>query len=445
MHHVSSFLSIQADPVDQPAATDPVERRTWCALRVRIAGRVVTRIWDRTLDDERSLLYVPAFPIAEWLVNNWWALLNEPCRTERVAKASSVGTQFCWIKRHCLRSAEAGMLLPALYLYNAGRGIRAEWQADQPGELPNMPGEFIDSGCALLPQEAVEDALAGFVNDTLDRVRTLNDQRVEELATNWQAIRQCGIEEARFCTAAGRLGLDPYDPSQVNDDLAAFIEHSLGDPDLPVARDLTEVAEAGRIAEQWSWIQDARRRLNLGPGTSRVPFRDNPADDTAAKRGYRLAQELRIAAGIGQESPIHSLEKLVERVAEIVVQMEPQNHVPGQGIRSVVGWSNPKTAVVAGPCPARKDNARFQLARAVHHLLFSCQKGERLVTDAYTWDQQASRAFAAELLAPQKALEKRTAGWADRCRVQELADEFKVSTVVIEKQLENAGIELVEE
>ncbi|MEP0845037.1 MAG: hypothetical protein HRF43_20230 [Phycisphaerae bacterium] len=442
---MSSFLSIQADPVDQPAATDPVERRTWCALRVRIAGRIVTRIWDRTLDDERSLLYVPAFPIAEWLVNNWWALLNEPCRTERVAKASSAGTQLSWVKRHCLRSAEAGMLLPALYLYDVGRGIRAEWQADQRDELPNMPGEFIDSGWALLPREAVKDALAGFVNDTLYRVRTLKDQRVEELATNWQAIRQCGPEEAQFCTAAGRLGLDPYDPSQVNDDLAAFLEQSLGDPDLPVARDLTEVAEADRIAEQWTWIQDTRRRLNLGPGTIRVGFRDIPADGTAAKQGYRLARELRNAAGIDQESSINSLEELVQRVAEVDVQMVPQNHVPGRGIRSVVGWSNLRTVVVAGPRPTREDSARFQLARAVHHLLFSCQKGERLVTDAYTWDQQVSRAFAAELLAPQKALEKHTRGWADRCRVQELADEFRVSTLVIEKQLENAGIELVTE
>ena len=27
---MSRFLSIECDPIDQPAAIDPVERRTWC-------------------------------------------------------------------------------------------------------------------------------------------------------------------------------------------------------------------------------------------------------------------------------------------------------------------------------------------------------------------------------------------------------------------------------
>ena len=94
---MSRFLSIECDPIDQPAADDPVERRTWCAFRMRVGGRTVTRMWDKTLGEERSLLYLPAFPIAQWLVENWWALLNEPPPAAELARVSP--TRICTFSR----------------------------------------------------------------------------------------------------------------------------------------------------------------------------------------------------------------------------------------------------------------------------------------------------------------------------------------------------------
>jgi hypothetical protein len=211
VHLVSRFLSIDCDPIDQPGATDPVERRTWCALRIRVGGRTVTRIWDKTLGEERSLLYVPAFPIAEWLVENWWTLLNEPCPTAELPKPR--WAHLGWIKRHCLRSADSGLLLPALYLFNDGRGVGVEWQADEPDALPNMLGYFVDSGVDHLAKRPVEDVLAEFVSEILTRVEGLADGRVDELRENWRAIRSADAEETTFCVVAGRMGVDPYDPS----------------------------------------------------------------------------------------------------------------------------------------------------------------------------------------------------------------------------------------
>ncbi len=63
--HVSKSLLFECDPVDQPAATDPVERETWCALGIRVDRRIVSTIWDKSLQSERTRLYLPAFPIAE--------------------------------------------------------------------------------------------------------------------------------------------------------------------------------------------------------------------------------------------------------------------------------------------------------------------------------------------------------------------------------------------
>ena len=74
---MSESLLLEHDPVDQPAAADPVERSTWSALRIRIGRRFASRLWDKALKDERTTLYAPVFPVAEWIVQNWWPLLNE--------------------------------------------------------------------------------------------------------------------------------------------------------------------------------------------------------------------------------------------------------------------------------------------------------------------------------------------------------------------------------
>jgi hypothetical protein len=64
---------------------------------------------------ERTSIYVPALPLAQWFVSKWWAMLYEPNRWEHVPTGEALGArQPEWLHRHCLRSAEAGLLLPRL-------------------------------------------------------------------------------------------------------------------------------------------------------------------------------------------------------------------------------------------------------------------------------------------------------------------------------------------
>jgi hypothetical protein len=68
------------------------------------------------------------------------------------------------------------------------------------------------------------------------------------------------------------------------------------------------------------------------------------------------------------------------------------------------------------------------------------QSPQRLLTSAHDWQQACSRAFAAELLAPAKALEaQRRPGseWEDE---GQLANRFDVSPWVIAHQLVNHGL-----
>jgi Zn-dependent peptidase ImmA (M78 family) len=66
----------------------------------------------------------------------------------------------------------------------------------------------------------------------------------------------------------------------------------------------------------------------------------------------------------------------------------------------------------------------------------------RLVTRANDWQQAASRAFAAELLAPAEALAARLQDPVDwETAAADLAREFQVSEWVIHHQAENHGLD----
>jgi hypothetical protein len=227
--------------------------------------------------------------------------------------------------------------------------------------------------------------------------------------------------------------------------LAAFIEAALGDPEHPLARDLTEAADVEGIAAQWSWVQQAKATWKLGPMTNPPPIPPPARGLSPSRYGYELAAIVRHRAGLALAAPVDSIEDVARALIGGSFRVQNENHLPGQGVRAVVGWTSKSEVVVAGPRPLREDNDRFLTARAVFHALFACDHSERLVTRAYTWEQQASRAFAAEFLAPQAALTARSTGSTDRARVDELAREFRASAQVIENQLKNASATVFDE
>jgi hypothetical protein len=154
---------------------------------------------------------------------------------------------------------------------------------------------------------------------------------------------------------------------------------------------------------------------------------------------------VRALAKLSPKSPLDSVEAVGRYVTGRTFRFEGHNHAPGQGLRAIVGRSA-EEIVSAGPAPPREDSQRFLIARSLYHALVTTGSSQRLVTDAFSWDQKASRAFAAELLAPRSALAERISpSGADSAAIESLSREFKASTIVIEHQLENAGISLASE
>jgi len=441
---VSKFLSLKTDPISQPAVKDPLERQTWCSLRIQVGARSASRLWDTSLEDERDALDAPAFPIAEWFIKNWWSLFHELCPGNSVPKNRIVDDSWLkWTRRHCLRAADSSLFLPKLYLYTDGRDLLAESHSDRSGSLPNMPGEFLNDGVERIDADATEAALANFINQTLSRAEGVDGDRLPRAVGQWRAIQNADEEETEFCKLAGRMGLDPYDPEEVSDSLAGFFEAMLTNADDPLVRDVTEVAKPESIEAQWRWANDASRELQLGPRSGASPFELPARRESPAEYGYELARRVRAFVDVA-DGPIRSVEETASVALQTDFQvMHGRDRIPGREIKAIVGQTPSGGFVVAGPASPVSSSRRFTNARSLFHALATSQRSPRLVTDAYSLDQKASRAFAAELLAPRKALLSRlTSGAAGPEQVDQLSEEFQASPYVIQWQLENAGVTL---
>ena len=438
---MSKYLSIECEWFDQPV-TDPVERRTWACIRISAASRSITRLWDRTSESERVTIYIPAFPLASWIVENWWTLLYEPRRSKRLPsdREDFSKSEAEWLRRHCLRSADSGLLLPQACFFNDGRDTCIQWLADEQDLYPNMPGHFVESGEVRVSQVEAELSLREFVSKVIARVAPLEDDRVVRLRENWNAIIKAEPSEIAFCRAAGRMGLDPYQCGSWESSLVSLLERDLGnDAERPIVGDFLEAAEAVKAVEAWEWVRGTELALALGKSPKQELI-DDSHFSRAVFSGYQIAQDLRERAGLGPSQPVDSIEAVARKLGGTRFSFAEREHPPGGKVRAVVGWASNQEAIMAGPKPSRPDNLRFLQARGFFHAACNCGRGARLITDAYTWDQQAARAFAAELLAPRTALASEAALHPGDDVIERLSEKYAVSALLVEHQLENANI-----
>ena len=441
-------LNIDCQWFDQPAASDPVERKTWADVRIQAAGRSVTRLLNRAIEAEREGIEIPAFPIASWLVSNWWSLLHQPSPFDTIPQAGQAWQPQHqeWVRGHCLRAAGAGLLLPRAFLYSDGRELCVTWSADDPDAYPHMPGSFVDSGHVVVSRQGTESALCDFVTSVLSRVSTMDDPRASTLRANWDAITEADVSEAAFCRAAGRMGLNPYEWESWDDSLVTLLETGIGDdPDIPMVEDFLEAAEAASAPRVWKWVESTRTTLDLTEAPGRIqPLTQESA--SAAASGYDLAGKVRVQLGAGQGEAISDLPEVGRTLGMRSFDFVEHNHLPSANVRAAVGWQRGGAAVIAGPKPRDENLRRFLHARGLYCAAFGCAKGPRLITTAHTWDQQAARAFAAELLAPRAALvaeyrSRKNTEKADTF-VRRMARKFRVSTRVIDYNLENAYLSI---
>jgi hypothetical protein len=222
-----------------------------------------------------------------------------------------------------------------------------------------------------------------------------------DLIIAWDRVRgSLGDEdELAYCKAAGRLGIDPYDPS--SPDLTEFTSQI----SKPIFEDIADAAFVEELLEATNWVREAAKSFRNAPRVEVASFGELPPDQLnmpAWEMGARAAETLRLNAGFVRDQPRRELERLL---GEVLFAKSASFRQAPPSISALVAREDRVAKVATVARSAREQ--RFKACTAAYIAWASVPGEDRAATPAFTRRQQASRAFAAELIAPHEYLHER--------------------------------------
>ncbi|MGH9129778.1 MAG: ImmA/IrrE family metallo-endopeptidase [Acidimicrobiales bacterium] len=408
---------------------------TWARLEVSCeTGPPLTVVEDLQGGSIRRSIYVSLYSLAEWIAFNWWGLLFGSRKGPWSERNSDAASDLTESGANRLRSAGDGFLWPDLSIEADGDGTLLSWREDGIAH-PGWPIKFLTSGTALVDTSWLRDSLVEVVESTLTR---LDEAGLEAttLHKEWSVLQGLDPEEVEFCQACGRLGLDPFADGH---DFAKSIDVAFQKVDGPNRDDLFDAVRASDLEPWLEWVDTAGSRAESALAEHPAPksWPDWAAlggelqDGTLAgperpyQMGYRQAVRTRRALGRAETDPIHQ-EGLPFVQAGAVPS--PSRSLHGLAVSSP---QRDQACLVLGS-RQRAEGQLFASARCLWSLLFEPGEQCYLLTASRSRRQQASRAFAAELLAPAEGI-RELLGDPN----VSVPDHFGVSETVIERQIEN--------
>ena len=438
---------------EAPGVRDPVLARTWCALTIRVGDQVVTRVSDRRTHGWRNAVYGSVFPMCAWVVDNFWFLLYEPYRWAAPYGSRDLARNAAdrpWVHRHSLLAAREGGALPDLTLCRDGAAVLARWLRD--GDDTSHPFlRFVQEGFMRLEPEDARRGLARLVETVLTRVADMHEPEVAQLRDDWRDLQQLAPDEESLCIWSARLGVNAHYEDELSDADALRLRSVIDLLEPPLTEDLFDTAAIETINQDVEWIQEAHtmaRRARRRAAPRLDPLSDTDATfgsnrSSAYAAGYAHARNVRQRAGIAHEA-LPDLAAFVHRFGWADSPVVATTNEPASDLRAVVDYGKEDVAFVATPPGGTPSSDRFLLARSLFLQACTEPRTRRLATASHTWGQRASRAFAAELLAPAEALRQRIHDHELSGReVGQLASEFAVDRELIERQVENHALATV--
>ena len=438
-------MRFDCDWLDAPSVADGLLAATWASLRIRVGE---TDVLDLVAsDNRRSIVYGPVLPLAEWLVENWWHLLNEPSPTSPLLRGRGAPAwKNPWNKRHNLLAAREGTALPDAVLARDGADIVVRWFPDVHEDAPRRV-RFVGEGVVRVPLSEFQDAACSLVNSTLARLNEIipGDESVRGLADAWAEILRTDEddEEKDLCRSLARLALDPYDPRQATEplvELVSGINREFREA-AEIRDDLFEGTPPTLLAAAVDWVRENLPSPDVVRAAPASPTLPLAWATSAHQTGYQFARRVRSELmGFSPNDPIDDLHGvLVDRLGwdadPVVVR---KRHTGLEGLVGLSSGSGKPHLVEPGEqTPWRQ---RFLLARSAFFAGTASLGRGRLLTKAVTRHQRAARAFAAELLAPASALAEAVSGVVSADEVAVLSEKFGVNPVLIEHQIENHGL-----
>lgn len=427
---------------DAPGVRDAVLARTWCRLVIEAGGHLVTQAVHGRSASLRGGVYGSAFPLCQWLVENWWFLLNEAYRFPDRYSSSELARKprdRAWVQRHSLLAAQEGFSLPDLTLYRDEKRVVARWMPDR-GSSTHPALRFVGEGETHIEIADAERGVADAIRAVVERLDGVDAPEIAALREDWAAIEGATEQERQICEWSARLGIDPYDREELSDDLENTLRESVAALGAPLRDDFLDAAQPQTMPRDLTWLHKAEElAAGAGGGHDAKQIPCEAESVSAHGFGYECATALRrhlLPKRVHE--PIGDLEKVLVRLgwARFPVRtmaVETESPLEASLTRSREG------APVAVVGEAGSDGNRFRLARSafLHHFAPSGRARRRLVTEAHTWEQRASRAFAAEFLAPAAGLAMHLGRKASPSQTDTLAHRYGVSSEAIRRQIEN--------
>ena len=430
-------LSFEIDWVDAERISGPELSATWASLLIRAGDSIVTRVLDTRARTVRDFVYVPVYPLAEWLATNWWFLTHEFGNPTKEGDPD-------FHRRHSLGANREGYAFPSLEVVSSGSRTHLAWKRD-PSLWTRV--EFLSQGNIWMDSDEFRERCTDLVDGVVRRLETLGINKTL-LQEEWAAIQTADEDEAKFCKTAAGLGWDPYAVDDVRRDWVFLFENRLGEllgEAIPAMNmespyedwfDIVDtVAEARKVNTlHLERLRVCREEFRVVAGKEEVPWHV----------GYEYARRLRRSLDLDGQ-PMPTLSKMAEALGEDTEAIEKVT----TGQLGFNAWPALVDGVIAGkddesPAfafrPLADEGRRFHFCRALAEVLLS-PGSDTLLTRAYSERQQRNRAFAAEFLAPSAGLRSRVSRpVVDGDDIDELAAEFGVSPYTIEHQIRNHQI-----
>lgn len=436
------MLRFRIEWQEAPGVHVGVLARTWGRLVIEAGGQLVTQAVDYRSESLRGGVYGSVLPLCQWILENWWFLLNEsyrfpgPHAARELAKSP---TDRPWVQRHSLLAAREGGALPDLMIFRDDRAVIARWTPDHEDSIHPFL-RFTGSGEVQMDPAEAEHGLSELVREVLERLAGIEDPDAKALQEEWAAILASMQSERELCEWSARLGLDPYNAHELTEKVAEVLSERISGLEGSIRDDLLDAGQPLSLQEDLEWLDKAHSAaLDAGAptGTEAQLTRETDAR-TAHELGHACAQATRqhLSESDGQE-PVGDMDDVLHRLGwaqspSRTVAVQPKGRLEAVLERSDEGGS------VAVAYDGDAAGNRFRLARAAFLRHFgSHREGRRIVTKAYTAEQRASRVFAAELLAPAANIAKHIGDQVSPAEIDQLAQHYKVSPFVVSHQIQN--------
>ena len=435
-----SRLTFEFDWADPLGAKGPELRATWAYLKILVDGAPITRMLDERANTVRDGIYIPLYPLAEWFATHWWSINYEIPSPSRAADEA-------FSQRHSNVRFREGYAIPRLLFHSTGTGVSIRWYRER---LSRAGCEFLDEGQVTVPSGDFQAEIIRLIEATLERMNSAGVVGTL-LQDEWKEISENGYDEdvRPFCVAAAQLGLDPY---STDDEMAGriigiseTIPGAIRDEFLAVARAEQLVSDAASVASALASVDTGDSDLSNLQSAREALGRLDISNAPPWQQGYDAARALRRTWQLNGER-IASVEQFgswlgadATRLRAAIFDLEPEAPFDAAVGSNTAG--HPRFGLVR---TARPESRLFDFSRALFELLHSPDAGPALVTRSASAVQMRNRAFAAEFLAPAETLRGLVHGslvWPEQ--IDELSDQFGVSSFVIRHQLKNHRIATV--